>query len=361
MRVAVKIYLSADDRTALQRLATSRRVEVRIAERAKIVLLAADGLQNLLISDRLGVTPRTVGRWRTRYVAQGLSGIMHDAPRPGGPVRVSKAMVDEIVRTTCETKPPNATQWSTRMMGARFGVSHNKIAKIWRAHGLKPHLVRTFKVSNDPQFVEKLEDVVGLYMDPPDRAVVLCVDEKSQIQALDRTQPGLPMKKGRAGTMTHDYLRHGTTTLFSALNTLEGTVIAECMPRHRHQEYLRFLKKIDREVPANLDVHIIVDNYATHKHPVIKRWLKRHPRFHDHFTPTSSSWLNLVERFFGEITQRRIRRGVFHSVKELIKAIMQYVEERNKNPKPFVWTKSARSIIEKVDRAKQQLNNYTTM
>lgn len=360
MRVAKAITLSPDEQARLKKLANSRRSEVRVVERARMILLATQRLQHKEVAALLGCDYRTVGRWRKRFLELRVDGLLPDAPRPGGPRRVTKETINEVVRVTLNETPPNATHWSTRTMGKRLGLGHDTIKRIWHQHGLKPHLLRSFKLSSDPQFVEKLEDIVGLYMDPPDRAVVLCVDEKSQIQALDRTQPGLPMKKGRAGTMTHDYLRHGTTTLFSALNALEGTVIAECMPRHRHQEYLRFLKRIDREVPEELDVHIIVDNYATHKHPAIKGWLKRHPRFHDHFTPTSSSWLNLVERFFGEITQRRIRRGVFHSVKELIKAIMQYVEERNKNPKPFVWTKSARSIIEKVDRAKQQLNNHTT-
>ena len=258
---------------------------------------------------------------------------------------------------TLHEKPPNATHWSVRSMAAAAGISYSSVQRIWHAHGLKPHLVETFKVSRDKNFAAKVEDVVGLYLNPPDKALVLCVDEKSQIQALDRTQPGLPMKKGRAGTMTHDYKRNGTTTLFAALNMLDGKVIGACMPRHRHREFLRFLKPIDQQTPANLDLHLIVDNYATHKTPTVKRWLKAHPRFHLHFTPTSASWLNMVERFFAEITRKRIRRGAFKSVAELKSAIMEYLENHNANPKPFIWTKSAGEILEKVARAKQALES----
>jgi transposase len=253
--------------------------------------------------------------------------------------------------------PPDATHWSLRTMATAVGIAPSSVQAIWKAHGLKPHLVDTFKLSNDPRFAEKVEDVVGLYVDPPERAIVLSVDEKSQIQALDRTQPGLPMKKGRAGTMTHDYKRHGTTTLFAALDVLDGRVIGQCMDKHRHQEFIRFLNKINRQVLPNLDVHLIADNYATHKHPKVKAWLARHPRFHMHFTPTSASWLNLVERFFGEITRKRIRRGVFHSVVDLQRAINDYLEIHNADPKPFVWTASASAILEKVNRGKQALES----
>jgi transposase len=256
--------------------------------------------------------------------------------------------------STLHQTPPAATHWSERTMAAKLGIAPSTVHKIWKAHGLKPHLVETFKLSRDPDFVDKVEDVVGLYLDPPDKALVLSVDEKSQIQALDRTQPGLPMKKGRAGTMTHDYERHGTT-LFAALNVLTGMVIGECLPRHRHREFLRFLKRIDKETAADLDLHLILDNYATHKTAEVRRWLAAHPRFHLHFTPTSASWLNLVERFFAEITGQRIRRGVFNSVADLEKAIMDYLEQHNANPKPFAWTASAGAILEKVARAKQAL------
>lgn len=360
MRVAASIVLTEDDRARLGALSRSRRAEARVVERAKMILLAAEGLQHKQIAALLACDYRTVGRWRKRFREKGVEGLLRDAPRPGAGRRLSKAMIGEVVRVTIEETPPNATHWSTRTMAKRFGVGHEMIRRIWRAHGLKPHVLRGFKVSRDLHFVEKLEDVVGLYLHPPEHAIVFSVDEKSQIQALDRTQPGLPMKRGRAGTMTHDYKRNGTTTLFSALNTLDGTVIGECMPRHRHQEYLRFLRRIDREVARDLDIHIIVDNYSAHKHKKVKRWLTRHRRFHIHFTPTSSSWLNIVERFFGEITRKRIRRGVFHSVDELITAIMDYIDAHNRDPKPFVWTKSARDILAKVVRARDQLNKYST-
>lgn len=361
MRVAAQITLTVEERSQLEKLAASRRSEVRVVERAKMILLASEGLQHKEVAARLGCDYRTVGRWRQRFLQLGVAGLLQDAPRRSGRRRMTKAMIQEVVRVTIEETPPDATHWSTRTMAKRFGTSHGTISRIWHDHGLKPHETRKFKVSRDPKFVEKLEDIVGLYMDPPDRALVLCVDEKSQIQALDRTQPGLPMKPGRAGTMTHDYLRHGTTTLFTALNVVEGTVIAQCMPRHRHQEYLRFLRHIDHVVEQGMDIHVIVDNYATHKTPTVQRWLARHARFHVHFTPTSSSWLNLVERFFAEITRKRIRRGAFKSVKELIAAIMQYVEVHNRNPKPFIWTKTARDILSKVVRAQQKLLMVSTV
>jgi len=275
-------------------------------------------------------------------------------PRGGRPVKVDAA---QIVRLTTQTLPTAATQWSTRTLAAKVGVSDTTVLRVWRQHGLKPHRVRTFKVSRDPKFVEKLEDIVGLYMVPPEHALVLCCDEKSQVQALDRTQPGLPLKKGRAATMTHDYKRNGTTTLFAALNILDGQVIAQCQQRHRHVEWLKFLRQIDRETPTDKDLHLIADNYATHKHPAVQKWLAKRPRFHMHFTPTSASWLNMVERFFRDITVERLRRGVFTSVPELVAAIHEYIAHHNTDPKPFIWTKSARDILQKVIRANRRLSS----
>ena len=305
----------------------------------------------------LAKSRRTVGRWQERYLAQGIERLRRDASRPGRKPPLSAAVIKRVVEMTLHETPPGATHWSVRRMARAVGISHTSVQRIWKAHDLKPHLVKTFKLSNDKHFVEKVTDIVGLYLDPPDKALVLAVDEKSQIQALDRTQPGLPMKKGRAGTMTHDYKRHGTTTLFAALNVATGEVIGQCMQRHRHQEWLRFLRAIDRAVPKPLDVHLIADNYATHKHPKVKAWLARHPRFHMHFTPTSASWLNQVERFFGLITEERIRRGVFHSVAELEAAIHDYLEHHNADPKPFIWTASALDILQKVARGRQALKS----
>jgi transposase len=304
-----------------------------------------------------GKTKRTAYRWRDRYLERGIEGLKRDASRPGRKPPLSAAMIERVVGMTLHEKPPAATHWSARTMGKAVGLSHSSVQRIWAAHGLKPHLTKTFKLSNDKHFVEKVQDVVGLYLDPPDKALVLSVDEKSQIQALDRTQPGLPMKKGRAGTMTHDYKRHGTTTLFAALDVATGQVIGQCMKRHRHQDWLRFLRAIDRSTPKTLDLHLIADNYATHKHAKVKAWLERHPRFHMHFTPTSASWLNQVERFFGLITEKRIRRGVFRSVPELEAAIHDYLEHHNANPKLFVWTKSAADILGKVARGRQALES----
>ena len=295
-----------------------------------------------------------VGRWRERYAQGGLAAIEQDLPRGGRPPKVDAA---EIVRRTTQTLPAAATQWSTRTLAREMGVSDTTVLRVWRAHGLKPHRVRGFKVSRDPKFVEKLEDIVGLYMSPPDHALVLCCDEKSQVQALDRTQPGLPLKQGRAATLTHDYKRNGTTTLFAALNILDGQVIGQCQQRHTHAEWLRFLKKIDRETPKTKTLHLIADNYATHKHPTVQKWLARHPRFTMHFTPTSASWLNMVERFFRDITTERLRRGVFTSVPELVTAIDEYIAHHNINPKPFIWTKTARDILQKVIRANSRLSS----
>jgi transposase len=358
MRVAPKVTLTDEQGAMLRRWARGRATPMRLVRRAQIVLSAAEGAQNIEIAERLGIERTIVGRWRRRFVVQGLAGLEKDAPRGGRPANT--ALARKIVEYTTQCKPPCATHWSTNSLAHVLGTSRSTVWRIWRANGLKPHLARTFKVSNDPQFVEKVIDIVGLYLDPPERAIVFCVDEKSQIQALDRTQPGLPLKKGRCGTMTHDYKRNGTTTLFAALNVAEGKLIGACMPRHRHQEFIKFLRLIDRQTPADLDPHLIVDNYATHKHPKVKSWLKRHKRFHLHFTPTSSSWLNLVERWFREITDKRIRRGVFRSVKELIAAIEDYVAKHNENPRSFTWTAKAEVILEKVRRARAVLDKMQT-
>lgn len=328
---------------------------MRLVQRARIIQMAADGIMNQDIAIKLDTTRPTVQLWRDRFLAFRLAGLEKDAPRPGRLPRISEEKIAEVVEATLHTKPFNSTHWSTRTMAAVQGISEKTVRRIWKQHNLKPHLTKTFKLSRDKQFVEKLHDVVGLYMNPPDKALVLCVDEKSQIQALDRTQPGLPMKKGRCGTQTHDYKRNGTTTLFAALSMLDGKVIGDCMPRHRHQEFIRFLKKIDNETPAGLELHLIVDNYGTHKHPRVNSWLKRHPRFNLHFIPTSSSWLNLVERWFREITDKRIRRGTFKSVHDLIAAIKEYLENHNQNPKVFVWTASAEKIMTKVTKCKEVL------
>ena len=304
-----------------------------------------------------GKTKKTAYRWRARYIERGVRGLERDASRPGRKKPLSAALIERVVDMTLHERPPAATQWSARVMAKAVGLSHTSVQRIWAAHGLKPHLVKRFKLSNDKHFVDKVVDVVGLYLTPPDKAVVLSVDEKSQIQALDRTQPGLPMKKGRAGTMTHDYKRHGTTTLFAALDVATGQVIGQCMKRHRHQEWLRFLRTIDRNTPKALDLHLVADNYATHKHPTVKAWLAKHPRFHMHFTPTSASWLNQVERFFGLITEDRIRCGVFKSVSELETAIQDYLDHHNADPKPFVWTAAAADILQKVARGRQTLES----
>ena len=299
----------------------------------------------------------TVTRWRKRYTKDGIEGLLKDAPRPGRKPRISDQQVREVVERTLHSTPVDATHWSTRSMAKATGLSPATIQRLWKAHGLQPHRVETFKLSRDPRFIEKLEDVVGLYLAPPEKAIVFSVDEKSQIQALDRTQPGLPMKKGRAGTMTHDYKRHGTTTLFAALNVATGEVVGECYERHRHDEFLAFLKKLDRQTPGELALHLIVDNYATHKHPAVDAWLRKHPRVQLHFTPTSSSWLNLVERFFAEITDKAIRRGVFKSVAELEAVIAAYLAHRNQNPRPFTWTAAVEPILNKIRRANQALES----
>jgi transposase len=326
-----------------------------------MILLAAEGRQDQEIARIVRRGRRVVARWRHRFIESGLTGIEKDAARPGRKPKLTAAQVQAIVRKTTQETPARATHWSTRSMARAVGVSEATVRRIWRAHGLKPHRVQSFKLSNDPQFAEKLEEIVGLYLNPPEHALVLSWDEKSQIQALDRTQPGLPLKKGRAQTMTHDYKRHGTTTLFAALNTLDGQVLATCMSQHRHQEWLRFLRLIDQQTPADREVHLIADNYATHKHPKVKNWLKRHPRLHVHFTPTSASWLNMVERFFRDLTQQRLRRGVFHSVRELEAALQTYIVQHNENPKPFIWTAKASDILEKVKRGQVALNKNASV
>jgi transposase len=318
--------------------------------------MAANGIPGQRIAHDLDISRPTIQLWRERFLALRLEGLKRDAPRPGRIASIPDRTVRAVVEATLHTKPPAATHWSVRTMARAQGISRMAVQRIWTQHNLKPHLVKTFKLSRDKHFVEKLYDVVGLYLNPPDKSLVLCVDEKSQIQALDRTQPGLPLKKGRCGTMTHDYKRHGTTTLFAALSMLDGTVIGECMPRHRHQEFIRFLTKIDGETPSELDLHVIVDNYATHKHPRVTSWLRRHPRFHLHFIPTSSSWVNMVERWFRDITDKRIRRGIFRNVPELIAAIQEYLEHHNQNPRIFTWTASVEHILTKVAKCKEALD-----
>jgi len=356
MRVAPAITLSEEDRRTLERWSKGRTTPARLVQRARIVLLAADGRENLDIASEVGTDRQTVGRWRTRFAREGLASIVKDRPRGGRRASKRQDLAQTIIRMTTREKPANATHWTTRTLAAELGIDHTMVHRVWRDAGLKPHRTRTFKLSNDPAFVEKLVDVVGLYLDPPERALVLSADEKSQVQALNRTQPGLPMKRGRAGTITHDYRRHGTTTLFAAMELAEGRIIAKCMKRHRHQEWIKFLALIDEQTPPELDLHVIADNYAAHKHPKVKAWLKRHPRFHMHFIPTSSSWLNLIERWFREITDKKIRRGSFTSVRQLIESILDYIENHNDDPTPFVWTAGVQDILDKVRRARAALN-----
>jgi transposase len=346
------LAISPEQQRTLEAWIAARNTPQKVVFRSRIVLMAAAGKANRRIAEELDTSRPTVILWRKRFAAGGATALTEDAPGRGRKPRISSEQVKHIVEATLHTKPKAATHWSVRSMAQAQGVSPATVQRIWDAHGLEPHRTRSFKLSRDQHFVEKLTDVVGLYLNPPDKAVVLCMDEKSQIQALNRTQPGLPMKKGRCGTLTHDYKRNGTTTLFAALNVLEGTVIGDCKARHRHQEFLEFLRRLDREFPLHLDLHLILDNYGTHKHPKVNSWLARHRRFHLHFTPTSSSWLNLVERWFAKLTEQRIRRGSFFSVKELIQAIKQYLEENNRQPKPFIWTASTEKILEKVNRCK---------
>jgi transposase len=352
-----RIEVPADDRERLEELVRNRNTPQKVVWRSRIVLLSGEGVGAVAVAATVGKSVLTVRRWRRRYRDKGVEGLLKDATRPPRRKPLSAETVKNVVAMTLNTKPPAATHWSVRSMAKASGISPAAVQRIWKAHGLKPHLTRTFKLSRDPRFTDKLVDVVGLYLNPPDKALVLCVDEKSQIQALDRTQPGLPMKKGRAGTMTHDYKRHGTTTLFAALDVKTGKVIGECLPRHRAKEFLSFLRRIERDTPKHLDLHLIVDNYATHKTAAVKAWLEKRKRVHLHFIPTSASWLNLVERFFAEITDKNIRRGVFRSVPELQKSIMEYLDAHNADPKPFVWTKSPGEILEKIARAKRVLES----
>lgn len=332
---------------------------MRLALRSRIVLLAAEGRENAEIAEALGVARGTIGKWRTRFAMERFVGIEKDAPRSGRRRKYPRTLIADVVRKTTQETPAGQTHWSRASMAEATGLSESTVGRIWKAHGLKPHLFKTFKVSNDPRFVEKLEDVVGLYLNPPEHAVVFSVDEKSQIQALDRTQPTLPLKAGRCGTMTHDYKRNGTTTLFAALNVATGQVLGKCMSRHRHQEWLAFLKLLDAAVPADKQIHVIADNYSTHKHARVQRWLGRRPRFHMHFTPTSASWLNMVERLFRDLADKALRRGVFESVEDLVAAIHRYLDAHNEDPRPFVWTAKATDILEKVKRARATLDKIT--
>lgn len=354
-RADICLYVSPANRSRLEAIIKDRNSARKIVWRAEIVLATAIGTGTNEIMRRTGKSKPCVWRWQERFVDEGVDGLLYDKTRPSRvPALTEKVKLAVLAKTVKET-PANATHWSRTLMAAATGISPSSVGRIWREAGLKPHRVDTFKVSNDPHFEEKVADVVGLYMRPPDKALVLCVDEKSQIQALDRTQPGLPMKKGRAATMTHDYKRHGTTTLFAALDVKSGIVIGECQPRHRAKEFIRFLRKIDRTVQKHLDLHLIMDNYGTHKTLEVKAWLVKHPRFKLHFIPTSSSWLNLVERFFAEITGKRIRRGAFQSVAELEQAIEDYLNRHNASAKPYVWTKTAGEIIAKERRALEKL------
>ncbi len=355
MRVAPTIELSSAARLELEKLSRRRTAAVRVAQRSRIVLLAAEGMQNKEIAERVGVAPRMVALWRSRFIQLGVEGLLKDAPRPGRTPEISPDIVGQVVASTTQSKPTGATHWSRSSMARAMGISESSVGRIWRAHGLKPHRIESFKVSNDPHFAQKLEAIVGLYLNPPEHALVLSVDEKSQIQALDRTQPGLPLKKGRGQTMTHDYKRNGTTTLFAALDTASGEIYGLCQQRHRHQEWLRFLRLIDQTIPAEKQIYLICDNYATHKHPRVQRWLERRTRFHVHFTPTSASWLNMIERFFRDLTSNQIRRGVFQDLEQLITAIGDYIDHHNDNPKPFIWTAKASDILEKVSRARAAL------
>jgi transposase len=357
---APPLTVTEPQREVLETLCRSQTAAHRDVQRAKALLMASDGFATTRVAKEVGVSPATVTRWREGFERDGLGGSVKVRPGRGRKPSIGPEKVQAIVHATLHEKPPGETHWSCRSMARAQGVSHTTVQKIWAARGLKPHRVETFKLSKDPRFEEKLADVVGLYLNPPERAIVLSMDEKSQIQALDRTQPSLPMKPGRAGTMTHDYKRNGTTTLFAALNVLTGSVIGQCLPRHRHSEFLTFLRTIDRTVPKGLQIHLIFDNYATHTHPNVKAWLAKHPRFHLHFTPTSSSWVNMVESFFSQLTNKAIRRGVFTSVPDLIAAIDAYLVANNTDPKPFTWTKTTDQIIEKVQRGRLTLNAITT-
>ena len=357
MRTGISVSVSAADRRRLRAIVADPKTPQKHVWRVRIVLLTADGVGTHGIMAATGKSKTCVWRWQERFMQAGVDGLLRDKTRPPGKAPISENRVAEVIRLTLTPPPHEATHWTVRAMAKTVGMAVATVQDIWKAHGLAPHRWRTFKLSNDPAFVEKLETIVGLYVAPPAHAVVLSIDEKSQIQALDRTQPGLPMKKGRAGTMTHDYKRHGTTTLFAALNVLEGTVTGRNMQRHRHQEFIRFLNALDRDIPAGKLVHAILDNYAAHKTPEVRRWLARHPRWTFHFTPTSSSWLNAVEGFFAKLARRRLKRGVFHSVVDLQAAINRFVDQHNRNPKPFVWRADPNDIIAARSRGFQALES----
>ena len=356
MRVARPIVVNDETRRKLEQHARGHSTPARAVMRSRIILLAADGMLNKQIAKTLQVTPRMVTLWRGRFLELGIEGLRKDAPRPGRRPAITPQVTATLIAKTTQSTPANATQWSTRSMAKEMSISKASVSRIWRANGLKPHRVDSFKVSNDPHFADKLEAIVGLYLNPPEHALVLSVDEKSQIQALDRTRPGLPMKKGRGQTMTHDYKRNGTTTQFAALNTANGEVSGLCQQKHRHQEWLRFLRMIDQTVETDKEIYLICDNYATHKHERVQLWLEAHKRFHVCFTPTSASWLNMVERFFRDLTHNRLRRGDFQDLEQLIMAIGEYINGHNKSPKPFIWTAKANDILEKVTRAQTALN-----
>jgi transposase len=357
MRTAILIELNAADRTRLEAIAADRNSPQKHVWRSRIVLLTAAGLNTTEVMRQAGVAKTCVWRWQERFMQEGVDGLLRDKTRPSRIPPLGAEIVAAIVARTLEEPPGEVTHWTAPAMAKATGVSVSSVQRVWRKHGLQPHRIRQFKLSNDKHFAEKLRDVVGLYVDPPAHAVVLSFDEKSQIQALDRTQPGLPLKKGRCGTMTHDYKRNGTTTLFAALNVLDGSVIGQCMQKHRHQEFIRFLNQIEAKVPAGKIVHVILDNYAAHKHPKVIEWLGRHPRVVFHFTPTSASWLNAVEGFFAVLTKRRLKRGVFHSIADLQAAINRYLAEHNQAPKPFTWTKDPEKIIAAVKRGHQALDS----
>jgi transposase len=354
-RRAKLVTISESDRQELERWVSAHRTPQQVAQRCGIILAAAKGQQDKDIAKSMEINFKTVALWRQRFCREGPDCLWEVAAGRGRKPQFTAGKIEEIINATLQTRPPGATHWSCRTMAKAHGVSKATVNRIWQSHGLQPHRIEPFKLSRDPKFLEKLTDVVGLYLNPPEKALVLCVDEKSQIQALDRTQPGLPLKKGRCGTMTHDYKRNGTTTLFAALELAQGKVIGQCFARHRHQEFLRFLKRLDAEFPVEMKLHLVMDNYGTHKHPRVQSWLQRHPRFVPHFIPTSSSWLNLVERWFGELTGKRIRRGAFVSVADLVAAIEEYLVAWNTNPKPFIWTATVESIMEKLARCKQTL------
>jgi transposase len=358
MRKGIEIEVNAADRARLEAIVVDRNSPQKHVWRARIILASADGCGTAAVMRRAGVSKPCVWRWQERFMTEGVDGLLHDKTRPARIQPLPKALVQEVVTRTLDEAPTDAaTHWTAPAMAAASGLSVSSVQRIWRAHGLRPHQVRRFKLSTDPKFAEKVEEIVGLYVDPPAHAVVLSIDEKSQIQALDRTQPGLPMKKGRAGTMTHDYKRHGTTTLFAALNVLDGRVIGQCLQRHRHQEFIRFLNEIERTVPTGKLIHVVLDNYGAHKQAKVRHWLARHPRWIFHFTPTSCSWLNAVETFFAKLTQRRLKRGVFHSLVALQTAINGFVQTHNRDPKPFVWKANPNAIIAAAKRGYQALDS----